>query len=544
MPSDGTPKSLRVVRIAGEHTTDTFSFKDNRGDRLTLSKEGARVVANLKGVGSIGAWEGFDEKTGEYKALGGSGTVPRKHIPELLAFLKPKQGSHRDSTASRAQGAPGWHTQDRWRIDPQRQTLWNWSRVPRKPLSQKPSLQEQNLDEVDTILRLHWAKNVAKLGVAITQRQGRLLNASDVRLRRKAARILGIFGTTAAVQSEMLVHALGDGDSMVRERALWALGQVGEAAATQARNSLRKFHPLSEKAVEAVQEADKVLKRLEESDRHRKERNGTSFARISSSVFRFTQIGSRTTSQVSNMGGLGGSKLSSSSSAPAIANHAPKQLPMIAHLDERLNRLKRDMGDDDPGVRYKAVRLICQVGVESIALPPWELVAHLAVLLDDSVDYIWEEAARLIAKMAVCSHSHLAHRLGSDDVTVRREAMQSLLTAGVAAAPEREAIEQKLKDPDGNVRKMAALSLSAIGKAEKGDFSLEAHFLGFQPNDVPDEQTQQQVTHSCKVQSRKDMSWRIRGGHSDDTAYQDALQRLQKTFKSRRNEDAYGTFSA
>jgi len=241
----------------------------------------------------------------------------------------------------------------------------------------------------------------------------------------------------------------------------------------------------------------------------------------SSNVFRFTRVdGMRATKQTSSAPQL------ISTPASAVQQH---------RLDERLKHMLQEMKDDDPSIRYAALRFVRSIDVEKIPTPPWELAAQLVVSLEDEVEKNCQEAARCFAKMAVASRCHLANRIeeGTGTLARRREAMQALMFAGAAASPHFDVIQRLAwKDPDRQLRKSAALCIGHIGI---DDCELEEYI-----NQVPglrgrkfydpegDNRRCDKLARGCVLQPREGLSWRLKPGQdAANDKYFETVKRLQ-----------------
>lgn len=414
-----------------------------------------------------------------------------------------KQSSHRSEPVARREPlSPGGQTQARWRVDPHRNTLWNWSRGSRPPGVQQP----KGLVEIDESLRCTWAVDVSALCTAAAKRQSLLLNSRHVEIRRRAAKVLGIFGVAAANDTKQLVNGLMDGDSVVRERVVWAVGQLGFAGCIHAKVHMLKHRPSSELCQQAVKDAKKLCDKVEAAALA--ETFQGSSALRSSKAFRFTKAGN-----------MRSTTLNVTSSAPSLKPSAH------AYLDDRLQNLRRDMKSDDPNVRLTAVRVVRAVDVESIPMPPWELAGQLVVMLEDSQEKVCIEAANAFAKMAVASRCHLAHRLDSGKLHARREAMHCLKLAGAAASPHLEVIQRMAKDPDDEIRNTAKVCLGFISEGEK---EVESNTTQGIRRDTGATQ-KSLVPDGCTVQARGG-SWRLKPGESPgQDAYFESVKRLQNS---------------
>jgi len=70
-----------------------FSFTDLAGDTVFLAHQRGKIKVSVSSIGDVGVWKGFDARTGNYEVEGGTGTVPKARIPELLAFLGTRAAS-------------------------------------------------------------------------------------------------------------------------------------------------------------------------------------------------------------------------------------------------------------------------------------------------------------------------------------------------------------------------------------------------------------------------------------------------------------------
>lgn len=367
--------------------------------------------------------------------------------------------------AKRAGHVPGYETQARWRVDPHRDTLWNWSRASRAAPTETQTESQVALSEIDDDFRFKWATLVSELCCSVAKRQALLLNASDVRIRRRAAKILGILGPASAQFTEPMCYGLMDGDYVVRDTALWALEQLGPVGLHHAHYHLMKLNPAAPFSQQAVRHMLQVCVRskAESSKATKESRNGLR----NTSGFRFTKShGMRSTMQT----------MKTSSSAPSIVQ-MQVTLPRIPALDDRFKFMKRELADDNPAVRYKSVSIVRKVNVEAIPMPPWELATLLAKMLDDAEEMIWEEAAFAFAKMALASREHLAHRMETGGVKVRIAAIKCLCMARAGAGPQQHAIERQAQDKDPSVRNYARLCLGAIFPMSEGDSKLESMLM-------------------------------------------------------------------
>lgn len=414
-----------------------------------------------------------------------------------------KQSSHGSSSAAhRKQLSPGGQTQARWRVDPHRDTSWNWSRGSHPQAVQQP----KGLVEIDESLRCTWAVDVSALCTAAAQRQSHCLNSRSVKIRRRAAKVLGIFGVAAANNTKEVVSGLMDGDSTVRERSLWAVGQLGSAGCSHAKVHLQKLRPSSELCQQALKDAKKLCDKVE--------------AAAVADIFKGSSaLQASKASRFTKTENMRSTALNVTSSAPVLKPSAH------AYLGDRLQNLRRDMKSDDPNVRLTSVRAVRSVDVESIPMPPWELAGQLVVMLEDPLEQVCTDAANAFAKMAVASRAHLAHRLDSGNLHSRREALHCLKLAGVAASPHLEVIQRMAKDPDEEVRNTAKVCLGLISEGEK-----EVESDAPQGTQRGAGATQKAlVPDGCMVQARGG-SWRLKPGESPgQDAYFESVKRLKNS---------------
>lgn len=401
----------------------------------------------------------------------------------LISFLGRQllENPHKNFTqAARPLEKPGNVTQRRWRSDPQRNTLWNWSRT----AEGKEQLQKPDLKDIDESIRLKCAVDVSKLGVLVTQKQAALLKHQDVRLRRSAARLLGIMGVSAAAQAESLVHAIMDVDEEVRSLAIWALGQCGPAAAARSRSLLANLHPRSEQFRDIVYRAGLMLDKFVSQGPHTKSQED------SFQDFRFTRVKKfRTVLHEKSI------------SAPDL-----RQGCRIPNVEERVKTVRQEMRSDNPAIRHLALQLVQSVNIEAIPMPPWELASQLAHMFDDVDERVRQEAARAFARMTHAAGNHLAHRVSDENVHVRRDAMSSLLEIGAAAAPHVDVIHQRLKDSNAQIRADAALSLKAIGVVS---VAMESHLCkGYREDCDPVVRRCNKSALEAVLPSRDRMTWR------------------------------------
>lgn len=433
-----------------------------------------------------------------------SSALPRLPRRAGEGMPSPRQNVLAWVRRSKADAYPGHETQARWRADPHRNTLWQWTRA--APL---PEVNQANpLSDIDASLRFKWAVDVSQLCCAAAQRQAKLLNSCELQRRRNAAKVLGIFGVAAAHHSRELTSGLMDGDSTVRERVVWAIGRLGSAGCGQAKENLKRLHASSESCKEAVAEARKLCNEAQAAGRY--EESQKDLALRSSSAFRFTKAD--------------GMKLNVSSSAPSLKPSANQFC-----LDEHLRHIIRNMKDDDPSVRYKAVRLARAMDVESMATPPWEIAAHLVVRLEDPVESIVMEAAQVFAKMALASRAHLAHRLEVGSLQVRRDASHCLLQAGTAASPHLQVLQLMQKDPDEQIRKNASLAVSNIAL---GDGELENYISsGIKADSTALSRKSDGVPDGLVVEPRAG-SWRLKRDDPRNAAFYEQVRRMQESLPS------------
>jgi len=301
-----------------------------------------------------------------------------------------------------------------------------------------------------------------------------------------------------------LANALLDGESKVREMALWAIGQLGAAGCSKAKAELLKLKPGSEVCMKDIGQAKKICDKVEQQGLAKNFQKARALG--SSTAFRFTKSANMT------MG---------SKSAKANAASAPVlQSALISCADDKLRHILRDMKDDDPDIRYTAVRIVWSFDVEKIAVPPKELAAHLVVVLEDPVEKVCSEAAHAFGKMSLASRSHLAHRMEVGNLSIRREAAQCLALSGTAAAPHLEVLQECSKDQDRQIRHSAAVALCEISGSDAEILNIVKAGGG----DVAP--AEEKVKPALRV--RDGLTWRSKPGDDPlSDAYFNSVKRLQ-----------------
>ena len=79
--------SSDTVRAAAVARAQTFEFMDTGGDAIRIEGRPPSAQCFVDGHGHVGAFDAFDAGTGEYRAGGGTGTVPSSRRQALSSYL-------------------------------------------------------------------------------------------------------------------------------------------------------------------------------------------------------------------------------------------------------------------------------------------------------------------------------------------------------------------------------------------------------------------------------------------------------------------------